>query len=86
MKSIIVFFLWIVACIVSAFVLLPTWMLFVTIPRGFWHAYRGTNQLEGGDWEMPWWAMGKTTEWVRSLDKKNKSDRIRESKPVVAGS
>ena len=86
MKSLLVFFLWIITCIVSFAVLFPTWLFLVSVPRMFWHIYRNHDMWQTEDWDMPWWAASKATEWVRGLDKKNKSDRIRESKPVFAGS
>jgi len=85
-RSVLVFMLWIVAAIIALSVCFPVWMVTVTLPRGVWHTYRGTNQIEGGDWEMPWYLGGLLCNSVRRLDPTNKKECTGNSKPVFAGS
>lgn len=87
MKSILIFFLWILACIVGFAVLLPIWLVFVTSPRMVWHTYRNSEIWDDREWEQPWFPLEWLSNTVKRLDKKNKVDKSKsEGKVWVAGS
>jgi hypothetical protein len=74
MRSLLVFLLWFLAIFVGFLVLLPIWLVFVTIPRTCWRAYRGEDGMFQPEWEMPWFPMAWTLHSIRRLDPKNKKD------------
>jgi hypothetical protein len=62
-------------------------MIFVTVPRMFWHTYRNSDIWEQKDWEMPWFPIEYLTKRVKKLDPKNDVDKRNSGGKVwVAGS
>jgi hypothetical protein len=87
MRSLLVFFLWILTVIVGFVVITPLWIVFVTFPRTWWHAYRNTSILLQPEWDMPWFCLAWLSDTVKRLDKKNKLDKPKnDGRTWVAGS
>lgn len=72
MKSLLVFFLWMVVCLVGLCIIMPLWMVCVTMPRILWHVYRNNDCLDSKKWEEPWFPTAWMVDRVKKLDPKNR--------------
>lgn len=70
MRSILVFFLWIIAVLSVTVIAFVPWLFLITIPGIVWHTYRDTNMVEDdSEWLFPWFPVTWVSDTIKKLDK-----------------